>query len=507
MSHEPESTSVQEAHRSGIDLSYRAPELPAAVRQQLPQPWLPGRADWIALYWRAWSIAYDKIRRPTPGSGLVPFCDAAFSEHLFQWDTCFMEQFLRFAPPVFCATGSLDNFYLKQHTDGFICREISSVTGKDYWSQDHLSAINPPLFADAEWQLYRVHGEEARLASVLGPLTRFHDWLRRHRRTADGQAYWTTLLASGMDNSPRAGTERGREIDHHHHFHHAWVCITAQQALAAHRIADMALILGDDVLARRLRDEAEALEDFIRRNMWNARRGGYSDLGPDGTVSDVLTPAMCWPLLLPDASSEHGEEIAQRLEDESTFWRHHAIPSLAADHALYEPQGNYWRGAVWPPMVYLTARSMKAIGQYPLAKRIAENHLENLSAVFQDTGTLWENYAPDAAAPGDISRPEFVGWTGCGAIALLIDTVLGLEVEAPEGRIHWRLDLQQDHGVDGLPIAGESVSLKYLSASHSLDVETSGSLDLHIQRGDVEVVFRSLIGKHRLPLAPHGLPR
>ena len=78
-----EPTSVPEAHRSGIDMSYRAPDLPASVRSRLPRPWLPGRPDWIELYWRAWSIAHDKIRQPVPRSGLVPFCDAAFSENLF----------------------------------------------------------------------------------------------------------------------------------------------------------------------------------------------------------------------------------------------------------------------------------------------------------------------------------------------------------------------------------------------------------------------------------------
>jgi hypothetical protein len=67
---------------------------------------------------------------------------------------------------------------------------------------------------------------------------------------------------------------------------------------------------------------------------------------------------------------------------------------------------------------------------------IAVNHLMNVVKVFNqryslgktdqfrqffgledlqvDTGhTLWENYAPDFASPGETSKPGYVGWTVC----------------------------------------------------------------------------------------------
>ena len=494
---------VTTAHRAGIDMSYRAPDLPAAVRRQLPRPHLPERPEWLELYWRSWSIAHDQVRQPSPESGLVPFCDAAFSDHIFQWDTCFMEHFLRYAPESFCAAGSLDNFYRKQHDDGFICREISSISGQDCWPKEHASATNPPLFADAEWQLYRVHGRPERLAEVFSPLVRYFDWLRLHRQAADGQGLWTSLLGSGMDNSPRAGLERGADGDHHDDNGHAWVCMVAQQALAGHRLATIASMIGEEKEAVRLRAEAERLGTYLHGELWHDG-GFYSDRGPNGQISDIMTPAMCWPLLLPGAPAEHGAAIAERLSDERYFWRSHAIPSLSADHALYAPHGNYWRGSVWPPMVHLAARAMSAAGQRSVAVRIAENHLENLAAVLEKTGTLWENYAPETAAAGDISRPEFVGWTGCGSIALLLDAVLGFDVNAPSRRITWNINRQDEHGVRGLPLADDEIDLIYDPQKHAVDVTCGQPFELCVAPivdppGD-ETVFKLQAGRHRLDL-------
>ena len=139
-----EGAGIPEAHLRGIDLSYRAPDLDAEQRAALPQPVLDARPDWLALYWRSWAIAFNKVRYPNTQSGLVPFVDEGFSENIFQWDTCFMLTFLRYATHAMPVYGTLDNFYRKQHEDGFICREINEITGADFWPKDHPSGVNPP---------------------------------------------------------------------------------------------------------------------------------------------------------------------------------------------------------------------------------------------------------------------------------------------------------------------------------------------------------------------------
>ena len=489
---------IAAAHRAGIDLEYRAPDLPAAVRAQLPEPVLADNPEWVELYWRAWGIAHDKLRAPPAGSGLAPYCDAAFSEHLFQWDACFMIYFLRYAPGLFHAYGTLGNFYRKQHADGFICREISSITGADFWAREHGSSINPPLFSDAEWAMYRISGDWRRIKEVFEPLCKYHQWLKENRRAADGIGYWTTALGSGMDNTPRAHAQGGEDV--HQHYGYAWMCMTAQQAMSARRLGQIAAVIGEDDAAARYEDECRELAAYVRKTFWHRGLGCYSDLAPDGSVSGVMTPAMCWPLLLAGCPAEHAAQVAAKLSDEALFWRPHAVASLSADHERFNPQGGYWCGSVWPPMVHLAARAMHETGHHELAARIAANHLENVAAVYRETGTFWENYASDSAQPGEVSRPEFVGWTGCGPIALLLESAVGLAASAPDRRVAWRMSRVDDHGVRNLPLGEGRVDLLYSAEAHAIRFSADEAFDLTLIREGKEAHYPGLQGEGMLRL-------
>lgn len=96
----------------------------------LPVPILPTHPQWVEMYWRAWEMAWSNLRRPVPASGFVSnFIDPAFNNHIFMWDTAFMVQFGVYGRRAFNFIQSLDNFYAKQHDDGFITREIKINSG------------------------------------------------------------------------------------------------------------------------------------------------------------------------------------------------------------------------------------------------------------------------------------------------------------------------------------------------------------------------------------------
>lgn len=478
-----EAEGVPAAHVAGIDMSHRAPELSPSSRQALPSPVLEDQPEFIDLYWRSWAIAFDKVKQGSKQAATFDHVDAAFSDNLFQWDSCFMIDFLRYATHVLPVYGTLDNFYSKQHANGFICREINGITGEDFWEDSHPSCINPPLFADAEWRMYSVTGDTDRLKSVLTPLARYYEWLERHRRANDGVGYWTTALASGMDNTPRVYEFGGGHV--HKHYEHVWVCMTAQQALAAKRIGQMAETAGQAELASSFNKKAEMLQDYVESHMWNDEIGLYVDTGPDGQLTSVKTPAAAWPLLLGGAASVRSKAVRDNFLDRASFFRAHAMPSVSADHYVYHPHGNYWHGSVWPPMVHLTIRAMRETGHKEAARLIAENHLSNLDAVLKSTGTLWENYAADSIAPGNISRPEFAGWTACGPISSLIETIIGIEIDTPNRRITWDLTRTDKHGVERLRLGDASVSLVFDPTRDTINVTSDREFELVITRDGV----------------------
>lgn len=115
------------------------------AREILPAPVWEGHDREIEMYWHAWRIAVGNIRQPQEGSGFVsPYLDIAYNGNIFMWDMSFMMMYARYGYRYFPFQRSLDNFYAKQHPDGFICREIRA-DGSDCFERYDPTSTGPDL--------------------------------------------------------------------------------------------------------------------------------------------------------------------------------------------------------------------------------------------------------------------------------------------------------------------------------------------------------------------------
>ena len=130
----------------------------------------------------------------------------------------------------------------------------------------------------------------------------------------------------------------------------------------------------------------------------------------------------------------------------------------------------------------LSLKGLRAIGQYDLAHEIAFNHVTNVCETFARTDTLWENYAPETAVPGEPARPDYVGWTGLTPISILLEDVIGLSVDWPLRRVTWdrRLDTNGRYGVRSYPL-GQKGTLTILGDRERVTIKTDVSFTLTIR--------------------------
>ena len=451
------------------------------VKDQLPRPIIPNHQELIDCYWYAVGLAFKNVYQPTTASGFVSdFVDAAFNENIFMWDTVFISMFCNLFHKFIPGIVSLDNFYCKQFEDGEIPREIVRDTGKDYpkwvniydkplYSYFHyryklrmindindvtydqmykpdlgreipvnpyltLDNLNHPLMAWAELVSYRQTGDLDRLKLVLEPLFHYYRSLWYHIRHANN-LYVTDW--AGMDNSPR-NPYLGCAVD-----------TSCEMVLFADSLLEIIeelekhhLIKAETIQDRKefLTDTARLTKDAINNLMWDESTGFYYDLTDKGEKAPVKTIAAFWALLSGVADASQAQKLADWLNDQNTFRRLHRAPVLAADEAGYDPQGGYWKGAVWAPTNTMVIYGLLKYGYNDLAKEIALNHLENVAKVFEKTGTIWENYPPDFIAPPNVAKKDFVGWSGIGPILYLIEFKIGLKADATKQEVTWTID-------------------------------------------------------------------
>ncbi|MGC9997984.1 MAG: trehalase family glycosidase [Terriglobia bacterium] len=503
----------------------------AEVKSELPSPIYDDNPLWVKTYWKAWELGFRHFHEPAPQSGFVSqFIDAAFNQNVFLWDSCFMTMFCNYAYPLVPGISTLDNFYAKQHEDGEISREIVRATGVDFdaWINHEnaplfsrwgwpglndssnpdrrtavtykgrtppsmnpkltLDALDHPILAWAELEHYRITGDSSRLPQVWEPLARYYGALEEYLKQGNG--LYITDWAS-MDNSPRNAYLKGGGTG---------IDISAEMALFARQLADIAQILGKGDEARQYSAQADELAKLINDRMWDEQRKFYFDLTLDGKLAPVMTIAAYWTLLANVASPAQAAALVAELKNPDTFGRTNPVPTLAANQQGYEPGGGYWRGSVWAPTETMVLRGLENYGFNDLARDIALKHLEMVARVFEKTGTIWENYAPDAVQPGKPAAADFVGWSGIAPIMYLLEYAIGLKADSLHNRLDWQLQPGGRRGCERFRFNGHVASLVAepqpgAVKGERIGVQSDGPFELRVRFAGVEKQFSVASGK------------
>ncbi len=482
-------------------------------KDPLPKPIVADHPEWVDLYWEAWKIASGKVQQGTDANGFVDlYLDEGFNDHIFQWDTCFMMFFASYANGFVPSIVSLDNFYLSQHPDGAIDREILESDGSDFHDKSDPAYTNPPLFAWAEWDYYMTTGDSSRFDRVLPVLDDYYEWTRNNRRSDNGM-YWYSNLGSGMDNAPRPENEIA-----------GWIDYTSQQAMEAHYMVRMAEVIGRTELEDKYRQRYEHLKNLVNQYAWNAEDGYFWDVGDGNQQIKTKTAASFWPMIAGLTDSTQNAKLVAHLKDPDQFYRPHLFPTLSADHTVYAADGDYWRGGVWAPTNMMYIKGLQKTGYEAFATEAARNHLSMMTKVYNEVEphSIWENYAPESADRGSPSRAGFVGWSGNGPITLLIENILGFRPNAPGDTLIWRPTLTGRHGIEDLSwgdhktditVQGRTtrqdtmvVSLSVKSA-FTLSVKQNGNFrHYHLQSGEhqIKIPGQQATGLKQHPDRPTG---
>ena len=481
-------------------IAIASPPLYADIKADLPTPILPDHPEWVEMYWRAWGMAWAKLRRPKSGSGLVgSFIDNG-DVHLDLWESAFMSQFGLYGRRRFNFMWMLDNFYARQRNDGQIGRLIHTETGASAHTPFDPNGSGPDVLAWAEWRYFRLTGDDGRLSRVFPPLLALHRWFRAHRTWPNG-SYWATGVSSGLDNQNRLADST------HHHQHGAWVDATMQATLSCSILTKMAVLLKEEGLAAELTAEHTRLVQYINKSMWNTDDKFYQDVDVNGRFSPVKSIAAYWGLLDKELiPKDRQTPFIQHLREESAFKRPHSIPSISADSPDYQGlTGDRWHGGVWSATNFMVLKGLQAAGKQRLAFAIAQKHLNNIQHVYVPTDTFWEYYAPETAVSGSSNgtpaRADFIGSTGLSPISILLEDVIGIRVDWPLRRVIWDryLDTDAVYGIENYPL-GQHSSMTLLGNRQKITVTTDVAFTLIIRDDEQNLQTAVSIGTTEISL-------
>jgi len=425
-------------------------------KDKLPKIILDSHPEYAELYDTAWKMAFQNVDYPSnknwkPYIGCIPYM-----KRMWQWDSCFMTLFTRYSNGTLTALSNLDNLYrLQDKETGFIamCYDVDT----DAPPSHSATYINPPLMAWVEWENYMATGDSSRFETILPVLTRFYNFIEGKHKTSNELYTFGYSGSSGMDNSPRGFAT----------FNVCHIDLACQQAMSANYISKMYSLLGDTENAQLYAQRYEEIKTRINELHWNEKTNFYYDIYTNyNAFLNHKTAAAFWVLLSGVCTGRRLSHFLEHLLSEEEFNTPHPFASLSKDDPNFDPNGSYWLGGVWPPVVYTAVAGLKSIGRWYLAREVAIKHIDRICKVWQskEYGSIWECYSPmfdrPANGKGDyLSRPNFVGWSALGPISMLIENVLGFSFDAPKNTVHWHLYNQGRNGIENMEFAGNNISL------------------------------------------------
>ncbi len=456
------------------------------AREILPAPFWDGHQEEVDMYWHAWKIAVGNIRQPQEGSGFVsPYLDIAYNGNIFMWDASFMMQFARYGYRYFPFQRTLDNFYAKQHPDGFICREIRA-DGSDCFERYDPTSTGPNLLPWVELSYYRQFGDIDRLHHIFPALCAYAQWWKLNRTWQDG-TYWSSGWGTGMDNMPRVPDGYNQIFSNGHM---VWLDTNLQQVLVDESLIQIGFYIERWQEIEEMEDEIRFLKGYVNKYLWDESTGYLHDRYSDGSLCPTKGIGAYWALQTDILEKDRLDRLVSHLSDTTEFMRPHRVPSLSADHLKYNANGRYWQGGVWPGTNYMVIDGLWRKGYHDLAREIAGNHYASVFRVWKDTGTFWEYYAPEKIEPGFMARKDFVGWTGLPPIAIFIEYILGIKSDYSEGSIEWDVHQLESHGIERYPFGPDGcIDLKVdkrrkAGEAPVVHVKTNVPFDLTVSWGD-----------------------
>ena len=293
----------------------------------------------------------------------------------------------------------------------------------------------PPIGAYVALRVFLLTGDRALLEQAYPTLRRAHDWWFTHRDggngllehgsspTGEGTFVHTkqgALDEAAMDNLPlfddAAFDERSHTLDLEE------VGLNSLVVLDGQMLARIAELLGRGDEAAALAERAEALAARVRERLWDPEREVFAARRRSGEWVASLAPTSFYPLAAGIATPEQAEALVRRhLLDPGRFWGPRPLPSTAYDDPA-TADDVYWRGRIWPPLVFMTWEGLRRAGYHAEAAELAERAWTMFADEWTERRRCRENYRIDPAADPEAADSDgFYTWGALLALLPLLE--------------------------------------------------------------------------------------
>ena len=225
---------------------------------------------------------------------------------------------------------------------------------------------------------------------------------------------------SGMDDSPMyIGVPFNKKK---HTLELQDVGLTSLYIADCNALASMAKILRRETEQKELEMRAKNYA-LNMENLWSESFGGYLNYRTDvDSLSTRVSPTMFYPLLARIGTQDQQGKILEHFYNSDEFYGDWMLPSTTRNDPTFSRQ-RYWKGAIWPPLNFLTYLSLREAGFNDAATELSEKSLKLIMTEWKRKGYVSENYSAITGTGDDerLSSDRFHSWGALFGIMAFIE--------------------------------------------------------------------------------------
>jgi len=289
-----------------------------------------------------------------------------------------------------------------QEPNGFI---PDCIYRNNLLEENNYRNTKAPLAAWAIWKIYEKTKDVNFIKEFYPKLKLYHNWWYKERdHDQDGLCEFgstdATLIAakweSGMDNAVRfddskilKNGEKAYSLDQE--------SVDLNSFLFAEKnyLNKMAAVLKLTEEAKKWKDESVNLKAKIQTQFWDAETSWFYDTTIDGkTLIKAMGCEGYLPIWAEAATPEQAKAAKTNMMDTNSLNTFVPLPTLAANHPKFKPEGGYWRGPVWLDQSYFGINGLEKYGYNTEANELAHKLIYNAEGVLDKGTSIRENYQP-----------------------------------------------------------------------------------------------------------------
>ena len=167
--------------------------------------------------------------------------------------------------------------------------------------------------------------------------------------------------------------------------------------------------------------------------LWSPEFGAYLNYRTDvDSLSTRVSPTLFYPLMAKVGNNEKNGLIMEHFYNPEEFYGEWMLPSTTRNDPTFSQQ-RYWKGAIWPPLNFLTYLSLRQAGYTDAATELSEKSLKLIMTEWTRKGYVSENYSAITGTGDDsrLSSDRFHSWGALFGIMSFIENGYLPQIESP----------------------------------------------------------------------------